>query len=260
MPLNEFKSHMYSLKEAGYSTVTINDLHKFMRGEKELPEKSFVLTFDDGIKSTYYYADPVLAALNYNAVMFVITNYSVHGDNRYYLNKEELIEMHKSGRWDIESHSFAGHDRHVINQDGKTGPYLGNKLWLAEEKRIETNAEYQKRIAYDLQKSKEDIEQLLNKSVIGFALPFGDFAQRESNYPEANAVLLSEMQKRYSMVFYQFKPTVNKDYRANYNNKKEDFYLVMRVSAESKDSAEDLLEVIDAAEAMETHYIENSQQ
>ena len=52
--LSDFEKQMFTLKNAGYQTITLEDFYEFMQGEKELPEKSFLLTFDDGIKSSYY--------------------------------------------------------------------------------------------------------------------------------------------------------------------------------------------------------------
>jgi peptidoglycan/xylan/chitin deacetylase (PgdA/CDA1 family) len=42
-----------------------------MKGEKILPKKSFLLTFDDGRKDSFYPVDPVLKKLNYNAVILI---------------------------------------------------------------------------------------------------------------------------------------------------------------------------------------------
>jgi len=257
LSVENFKAHMYALKEKGYQTATVNDLYLFMRGEKPLPKKSIVITFDDGVRSTYYYADPILKALDYKAVMFVVTGYSFEKNNsRYYLNKEELTQMQESGRWDIEAHSYLGHNRRLINQNDTFGPFYSNKLWIEGEERLETNEEYLKRISYDLKKAKQDIETNLNKTVMGFALPFGDFAQRESNYQEASIILLEEMAKNYKMVFYQFKPAINKDFKANYNDKISDFYLVMRISTDTIHSPEELLKQIESAEAIELPYAE----
>jgi len=39
-----FIDHMYALKSQGWSTVTLEDFYMFIRGEKTLPYKSFLLT------------------------------------------------------------------------------------------------------------------------------------------------------------------------------------------------------------------------
>ena len=77
MLIDNFRDQMFALKKAGWQTVSIEDFYKFMKGEKNLPEKSFLLTFDDGRKDSYYPVDPILKALDYNAAMFVISGRSL---------------------------------------------------------------------------------------------------------------------------------------------------------------------------------------
>lgn len=253
---DNFKNHMFALKEAGYETVKLDDFYAFMRGEKQLPEKSFMLTFDDGIRSTYYNSDPILKALNYSAVMFAIAGYSLEKNNRYYLNKDELMAMEATGRWEVESHSYLGHGRHPINAEGAVGPFYSNKLWIAEESRLETDEEYYNRTKTDLELARSSLEGNLSKEITAFALPFGDFGQRESNYPGADRILINETEQVYRMVFYQFKPAINKDFRANYNDQRSDFYLIMRISADSIGSPERLLSEVNAAQSLSLPYDE----
>jgi|SRR3989338_228810 len=254
--IENFKDHMFALKKSGYNTITINELNMFLRGEKDLPEKSFMITFDDGIKDSYYNTDPILKALNYTGVMFVITGPSLEKKSSYYLNKEELQEMLDSGRWELQSHSYKGHGRLKIDNEGKIGPFYSNKLWLVNESRLETDDEYKKRVTYDLALSKQQLEKTFNNSVIGFALPFGDFGQRESNYYGADQILIDITKEFYNLVFYQFKPAKNKDFRANYNTEKKDFYLVMRLSADAITSSDELISQIEAAQALPLPYLE----
>jgi len=58
----------------GYRTITLNDLYLFLTGQKELPRKTVVLTFDDGYKSNYTYAYPVMKQYHFLAVQFPLTN------------------------------------------------------------------------------------------------------------------------------------------------------------------------------------------
>src|SRR5688572_19967034 len=60
MTMEVFKDQMFALKRAGYRTVTLHDFQSFMRGEMELPAKSFLLTFDDGRADSYEGAEPIL--------------------------------------------------------------------------------------------------------------------------------------------------------------------------------------------------------
>lgn len=254
----QFKENMFTLKKLGYNTVTLTDFYLFLRGEKQLPDKSFVLTFDDGAKAAYYNADPILKVLNYTAVMFVITGGSLSDINKaYYLNESELIEMQNTKRWELESHTHMSHYRLQINPNGQTGPALTNKLWLANESRLETNQEYVNRITNDLQTADYLLETKLNKTITSFALPFGDFGERGSNYPQAHDILYNLTNQQYKLIFYQFKPTKDRDYRANYNDEKLNSYLVVRLSVDNLRTPEKLLKEIEASRPAALPYYEN---
>ena len=244
--LENFKDQMFVLKKAGWQTVTIDDFYAFMKGEKNLPEKSFLLTFDDGRKDSYYPVDPILKALDYRAIMFVISGRSL-GDEKevspFYLSSSELKRMQKSGRWDLQSHGRDDHDFYKINTSGDEGHFLSNKLWLQDEQRIETSEEFKTRIYSDFVNSKNDLENTFGIKVISFAFPFGDFGQNSINFLEAEPIILEAAKAVYSMAFYQVWP--GKGFSFNYPAK--DSFLIKRIDVKSNWSADNLLKILDIA-------------
>ena len=179
--IDQFKQHMFALKKAGYETVTQKDLYEFLKGTKTLPDKSFVLTFDDGRKSSFYNTDLILKALDYKAAMFIVAKYSVEGNHRYYLNKAEINEMRATGRWEIGAHSYNGHVTIPIDSASNRNSFYGNKLWLNDENRLETDDEFYSRVGTDLIKAKNLVREEFNPELLAFALPFSDFGQYKSN-------------------------------------------------------------------------------
>ena len=119
---------MKTLKRAGWETVTLAEFESFMRGEQTLPEKSFLLTFDDGAKDSFYPVDPILAALDYEAVNFIIVESSEIPRTVYYLNPKEIARMIRSGRWAIGSHSFDGHRPYPVDASGTTGIFFSHPI------------------------------------------------------------------------------------------------------------------------------------
>lgn len=204
MSPDQFWNQMLALKRDGWNTISIYDFHDFMMGKKELPEKSFLLTFDDGRKDSYYPADPILNALGFHATMFVITERSLDlRKSSFYLSEPELKEMVRSGRWDIQSHGFLDHDVYTINPQGDKGHFLGNKLWKDTEKRFETDEEFKLRVLDDLTSSKNQIEQDLGVRVLGFAYPFSDYGDQDSNFSDAKNIVPKITESIYPLSFYQ---------------------------------------------------------
>lgn len=112
-----FRHHMQLIKENGYEAITFEDLIGFTEGNKQLPEKPVIITFDDGYQSNYEYAFPVLKEENMKGTIFVI-GVSI-GDKEFYkdtehkltphFGREEIDIMKASGLISIESHTYDMH-------------------------------------------------------------------------------------------------------------------------------------------------------
>jgi len=253
---DQFKENMFALKRLGYQTVRLEDLYLFLNGEKELPDKSFLITFDDGAKASFYNADPILEVLNYTAVMFVITGNSfTENQSAYYLNETELIGVQQTGRWELESHTHESHFKVPIEGSIEYGSALTNKLWISEENRSETDQEFFTRVSTDLQKAKMILETKLNKEVTSFALPYGDFGDK-NNYAEAHNIVKDLTTSMHKMVFYQF-PMRDRLYKGNYVGENQDSYLVTRFASDSFRTPDQLLERIESSRTLELPYKEN---
>lgn len=252
--LEDFKNQMFALKKNGWQTVGIGDFYQFIKGEKELPDKSFLLTFDDGRKDSYYPVDPILKALDYNAVMFVITKYSLRDNNsNYYLSKKELKRMIKNGRWEIGAHTREGHDTYKISLDGRDGHFYSNKLWLDNENRLEIEEEYKNRITADFVAAKDDIEQGLGVKVVAFAYPFGDFGQNSINFPESERIVSDAVKSIYPMSFYQVWP--GRGFSFNYP--KSDVSLIKRIDVKPDWRPKELITLLDAGREKPLPYFDN---
>jgi peptidoglycan/xylan/chitin deacetylase (PgdA/CDA1 family) len=69
----DFEAHMRYLHENGYTSVTLDGLRAFLYDKEPLPEKSVMITFDDGYYSNIQYAYPILKEYGFTAVIFLIT-------------------------------------------------------------------------------------------------------------------------------------------------------------------------------------------
>lgn len=70
--LPRFKAQMAMLRHCGYSVVSLDDAAAGLRGEKSLPPRPVVLTFDDAYVDFLEQAAPVLQAHGYPATVYAV--------------------------------------------------------------------------------------------------------------------------------------------------------------------------------------------
>lgn len=66
-----FRSQMEMLAEFGYQAISLADFVDWHNGERELPRRRVVLTFDDGFADFAFAAHPVLHDLGWTATVFL---------------------------------------------------------------------------------------------------------------------------------------------------------------------------------------------
>ena len=148
----DFARQMEYLAQHDYRVIRMSDLIEFLQGKRTLPKRAVVVTMDDGYKSTYQYAFPVLRRFGFPATVFVYSDYI---GSREGLSWKEMQEMVASGLVDIQPHS-------------KTHSNLG----FAQPN--EDEAAYRQRIEAETQAPLQDISKNLDIPVHTFAYPYGD--------------------------------------------------------------------------------------
>lgn len=108
--IDRFEQQLKYLKDNGFYTLTIDEFTKWMYGDLEIPEKSVLITVDDGAFGTSKirgnYLIPALEKYKMHATLFLITGWwGVDGG----------IDNYKSDYLDIQSHT---HNLHYQAQCG----------------------------------------------------------------------------------------------------------------------------------------------
>ncbi len=144
-PLSQFESHLKYLRENDYFTLKLDELEMYLDGKIQIPQKSIVLTIDDG---TIFNLDAIglLEKYECNATLFAITRW---------VNPAEF----DSPYLDLESHTDNMHNQYECKGYGSQG---GGILCLPEDK-----------VLNDLKTSQEK----LGGSKY-FAYPFFDYNDR----------------------------------------------------------------------------------
>ncbi|PFA67264.1 hypothetical protein CN378_10470 [Bacillus sp. AFS015802] len=156
-----FRKQMKYLKENDYVTLTLDELYAFLSRDLKIPEKSVVLTFDDGYKDNYVEAYPILKEYGFQAASFLITGAISNRIQTYtpeyvqYFSTKELTKA--CDVFQFESHTYNLHKRdHEKNDVLK--PYLLSKS--------------QKEIKKDLKTSLFHLEG----ENLAFAYPYGEYS------------------------------------------------------------------------------------
>jgi len=101
---DKFRRQMEQIRELGLPVISMTDFQAWKRGAATIPERSVLITIDDGWKSTYTDAFPILRELGYPFTLFLYKNY-VDGGGRA-LTSEMIREMQQHGAT-IGSHSVS---------------------------------------------------------------------------------------------------------------------------------------------------------
>lgn len=142
--IDDFRDQLDYIIENGYNVMTVEELYNLRRSGGDVPDRTLVLTFDDGDKSSYDIVFPELEKRNLHASFFVTTRQI---GERGYVTRENLIEMENAGH-DIQSQ---GHN----NEDFIESPIsvVHKSLYL----------------------SKKILEETLNKEVTALVYPNSSF-------------------------------------------------------------------------------------
>ena len=148
-----FEAQMAYLANHGYTTLSSQQFADFLNG-KPVPDKSVLLTFDDGYLDNYVYAHAILKKYKLNAQMFLVTSWvhdeearpsldgsqaypfcPTHDECKQRLNNartdevivrwEEVRRMYDAKTFEFHSHSHT-HIRwdKQLNQEGKLAAIL----------------------------------------------------------------------------------------------------------------------------------------
>jgi peptidoglycan/xylan/chitin deacetylase (PgdA/CDA1 family) len=250
-----FRDQMFALKRAGYEAISLDEFIDFVKYQKEIPEKSFLLTFDDGRRDSYEQADPVLKTLGWSAIMFVATGQSLDKEarNGYYINEKQTEEMLESGRWELQSHAVQKDGGFIsINSQGDEGNFLSNLMWLTDQNRNETEEEYRARVLQEMTLSKTTLEEKFKLPVRAFAYPFSDYGHQTINAEViAEDAVRKAVSQNYEVAFRQTWPD-DEYFTLNYMD--EDMHRLRRVEVPSTWTGEQLLTFMENASPKDLPY------
>jgi len=147
-----FEAQMDYLARNGYQVIPLSRLTGFLERGEPIPRNSVVLTIDDGYRSTYEVAFPILRKYGFHATVFLYSDFVGAPDA---LTWPQMKEMEASGLVSIQPHSKT-HANLTLRLPG------------------ESDAKYRDRMRAEVDSPIRQIQDRLAVASIAYAFPYGD--------------------------------------------------------------------------------------
>lgn len=161
MKTADFRAQILQIKESGATVISLEDFMQWKNGTKTLPARCVLITLDDGWKSVYTDAYPIMKEYGYPFTLFLYTKYVNSGGAS--LTWDMIKEMMKNGA-SVGSHSVS----HPYPSDYRRAKRAGAENYDAFIKK-------------ELAESKKILEENLGITVESFCYPGG--YKPEEMYP-----------------------------------------------------------------------------
>lgn len=156
-----FAAQMQSLEARGWKAIGLDTFFAALDGALELPQRSFLLTFDDGFLGVHKHAAPILSTLGWPATVFLVSSligkrdswceaHNPSGATYPLMDAGQIRELQGQG-FRFESHTRSHADLPTLDDDALRAELAG---------------------------SRADLEDLLGRPVDYLAYPFGRYDER----------------------------------------------------------------------------------
>jgi len=116
----EFEAQMQYLVENRYRTLSFAEVQRILKEGQPIPERAVVITIDDGYRSVYEVAWPILRKYNLKSTLFVYTDFIGGGAS---LSWAQMREMAQSGLVEVESHAKSHSSLSRLPEDKSKSAY-----------------------------------------------------------------------------------------------------------------------------------------
>ena len=138
----EFIKQLEYLHSEEWNTISVEQLLESLKTKTSLPEKSLIISFDDGNQTDYTIAFPLLEKYGFKTTFFLTSDFI---DKPGHLSKSQILKMSQGGM--------------VFGTHGKTHKFLST---------LDENE-----LKMELLESKKSLEQITGKKIELLSLPGG---------------------------------------------------------------------------------------
>ncbi|AZZ91562.1 hypothetical protein EUZ85_12840 [Hahella sp. KA22] len=149
-----FRQHMQFIADNGYQVLPLAEIIRTLQEGDSLPEKTVALTFDDGYKSIYETAYPLLKERGYPFTIFLNPD-ALDNHRSTHITWEQAREMGKHGG--VVANHGVGH------------------IHMVEVKTNEDASAWRARITQNIEQAEKRIEEETGASLKLLAYPYGEY-------------------------------------------------------------------------------------
>lgn len=147
-----FEQQLRYLLDNGYALLTFAELESILNSGRPVPEKSAIVSIDDGYRSVYDVAWPILRRYGVPATLFIYTDFI---GAPAAMTWDQLREMADSGLIEVQSH-------------GKSHTSLARLSHDASD------ADYSRRVREEIRGSNAVFRKRLGSAPVYLSYPYGD--------------------------------------------------------------------------------------
>jgi peptidoglycan/xylan/chitin deacetylase (PgdA/CDA1 family) len=149
-----FEQHMQYLAD-NHTVLPLKTVIDALQKKQPLPDKTVVITFDDGYDNLYHNAHPILQKFDFPYTIFI--NPALIGKLNHQLNWQQIKHMHD------QKVSFANHGNAHIHS--------------LEKPATEPEQDWLNRVTKNVKDAEQLLAEQLDYSLKFFAYPYGEFNQ-----------------------------------------------------------------------------------
>lgn len=150
-----FEQQLRYLRDHDYQMLTMSEVAAIMREGKPIPEKAVAITIDDGYRSVFEVAWPLLQQYQARATLFIYTDF-IGGSKA--LTWPQMQQMRASGLVDVQSHGKSHNS-------------------LARQPQDTDQSSYQARVQREIEGSAARFEDKLGYAPSFLSYPYGESSE-----------------------------------------------------------------------------------
>lgn len=175
-----FVAQMDYLQQNGYRPITLAELERIFNDHLPVPEKTVVLTFDDGLKSYREFVAPLLEIYQFPSIVSLVTAWLDGIDvPPEYLGKimtwNDARQIAAMNRISVVSHTHNMHRGIPANSRGNQRGAATTREYFPLTQSFETEVQFRDRVRSDLALSLSRMQKELGRTTHAVAWPYGDY-------------------------------------------------------------------------------------